>query len=451
MAASKPLIIPWLIEQIDSGRYPEVNWANQERTEFCIPWKHGLRQDSSDDDVRIFKAWAEISGATHTDASVWKRNFRSGLRAKGCERITDKSNDTAYPHKVFRLPQGEQRRRYQEPVVNPTPGPPLASPMPTVENLAEDTPIQGIVYAVPEYFYSPDGLSPAVDKDVLEQSLMGLNIYEPQQVIMQPTEVVSAVVIPEQEHSSTEAMATDHGMQRLEQLTYTMSTTMVNDTLSTQFKVSAYYRGVKVLEQLVENNAGFKVLFRPENTESSNAFARSDPGLTPIYLPGTDQVTIYDRTQARLTQQILDKLGDGLEVLVGGSSVYGLRRGGSKIYWSLCKFPNSNIPQEVSKQERQILYSMKDFIQGQMNFISSGGESPSFSLFFCIGEKWPDPEHKPWEKKLIMLEVILTSLELLKLIAVDGGASSLQSVQLQISDKPSLMDALEQWMDTFES
>uniref|UniRef100_A0A0E9XNG9 Uncharacterized protein n=1 Tax=Anguilla anguilla TaxID=7936 RepID=A0A0E9XNG9_ANGAN len=30
----------------------------------------------------------------------------------------------------------------------------------------------------------------------------------------------------------------------------------------TQFKVSAYYRGVKVLEQLVENNAGFKVLFR---------------------------------------------------------------------------------------------------------------------------------------------------------------------------------------------
>ncbi|XP_064178135.1 interferon regulatory factor 3-like isoform X5 [Anguilla rostrata] len=384
MAASKPLLIPWLIEQIDSGRYPGVNWANQERTEFCIPWKHGLRQDSSDDDVRIFKAWAEISGATHTDASVWKRNFRSALRAKGCERITDKSNDAAYPHKVFRLPQREQRRRYQEPVVNPTPGPPLASPMPTVENLAEDTPIQGIV-----------------DKDVLEQSLMGLNIYEPQQ--------------------------------------------------GTQFKVSAYYRGVKVLEQLVENNAGFKVLFRPENTESSSAFARSDPGLTPIYLPGTDQVTIYDRTQARLTQQILDKLGDGLEVLVGGSSVYGLRRGGSKSYWSLCKFPNSNIPQEVSKQERQILYSMKDFIQVLMNFISSGGESPSFSLFFCIGEKWPDPEHKPWEKKLIMLEVILTSLELLKLIAVDGGASSLQSVQLQISDKPSLMDALEQWMDTLES
>ncbi|XP_035261414.1 interferon regulatory factor 3-like isoform X2 [Anguilla anguilla] len=424
MAASKPLIIPWLIKQIDSRQYPGVNWVNQERTEFCIPWKHLGKEDSADDDVQIFKAWAEISGATNTKASLWKRNFRSALSAKGCHWITDNSKDAAFPHKVFRLPQGEQCRRYQEPVVNPTPGLPLASPMPTVENLAEDTPIQGIVYAVPEYFYSPDGLSPAVDKDVLEQSLMGLNIYEPQQVIMQPAEVVSAVVIPEQEHSSTEAMDTDHSMQRMEQLTYTMSTSVVNGTLSTQFKVSAYYRGVKVLEQLVENNAGFKVLFRPENT-SSSAFARSDPGLTPIYLPGTDQVTIVDKKQARHTKRVLENLGDGLEVLVGGSSVYGLRRGGSKIYWSLCKFPNSNIPQEVSKQERQMLYSVKDFIQ--------------------------DPEHKPWEKQLIMLEVILTSLELLKLLAVEGGASSLQSAQLQISDKPSLMDVLEQWMDTLES
>ncbi|KAG5854695.1 hypothetical protein ANANG_G00040530 [Anguilla anguilla] len=450
MAASKPLIIPWLIKQIDSRQYPGVNWVNQERTEFCIPWKHLGKEDSADDDVQIFKAWAEISGATNTKASLWKRNFRSALSAKGCHWITDNSKDAAFPHKVFRLPQGEQCRRYQEPVVNPTPGPPLASPMPTVENLAEDTPIQGIVYAVPEYFYSPDGLSPAVDKDVLEQSLMGLNIYEPQQVIMQPAEVVSAVVIPEQEHSSTEAMATDHSMQRMEQLTYTMSSSVVNGTLSTQFKVSAYYRGVKVLEQLVENNSGFKVLFRPENT-SSSAFARSDPGLTPIYLPGTDQVTIVDKKQARHTKRVLENLGDGLEVLVGGSSVYGLRRGGSKIYWSLCKFPNSNIPQEVSKQERQMLYSVKDFIQGLINFISSGRESPSFSLFFSIGWEWPDPEHKPWEKQLIMLEVILTSLELLKLLAVEGGASSLQSAQLQISDKPSLMDVLEQWMDTLES
>lgn len=55
MSHSKPLLIPWLQAQVDSGRYPGVHWTNQERTEFCIPWKHALRQDSSNTDILIFK------------------------------------------------------------------------------------------------------------------------------------------------------------------------------------------------------------------------------------------------------------------------------------------------------------------------------------------------------------------------------------------------------------
>lgn len=54
MAYSKPLLIPWLRAQIDSGEFPGVKWTNAERTEFSIPWKHALRQDSSDKDIRIF-------------------------------------------------------------------------------------------------------------------------------------------------------------------------------------------------------------------------------------------------------------------------------------------------------------------------------------------------------------------------------------------------------------
>ncbi len=154
MSHSKPLIIPWLRSHIDSGKYPGVQWTNQERTEFSIPWKHALRQDSSDADILIFKvihkhshfiwhdintsgslvendqifyihsvsytvkvcsvmmvsslqAWAEVSGGgrAHGDASVWKRNFRSALRAKGFKLVTDNKNDAANPHKVFRWPE----------------------------------------------------------------------------------------------------------------------------------------------------------------------------------------------------------------------------------------------------------------------------------------------------------------------------------------------------------
>lgn len=111
-----------------------------------------------------------------------------------------------------------------------------------------------------------------------------------------------------------------------------------------------------------------------------------------------------------------------------------------------------------------------------------GKESPPSSMFFCLGEKWPDPENKPWEKKLIMVEVkerfyfkwlavpewkkekteckyfqlswlcefdsclffsqvVPTSMELLKNAAVECGASSLRSVELQMS--------LEEMMDLY--
>lgn len=41
---------------------------------------------------------------------------------------------------------------------------------------------------------------------------------------------------------------------------------------------------------------------------------------------------------------------------------------------------------------------------GILDFVS-GSDSPPHSLFLCLGEKWPDPHSKPWEKKLITVEV----------------------------------------------
>lgn len=131
MSHSKPLLIPWLRAEIDSAKYPGVFWTNPERTEFSIPWKHALRQDSCNTDVLIFKvnlscihcvpqrkkvsyrqpasplqAWAEVSGGgrAHGEPSVWKRNFRSALRVKGFQMVSDDKNDAANPHKVFRWP-----------------------------------------------------------------------------------------------------------------------------------------------------------------------------------------------------------------------------------------------------------------------------------------------------------------------------------------------------------
>lgn len=63
----------------------------------------------------LAQAWAEASlnrqadGGTPGDPSVWKRNFRSALRARGFTMLSDNKNDSANPHKVYRWPtEGSQ-------------------------------------------------------------------------------------------------------------------------------------------------------------------------------------------------------------------------------------------------------------------------------------------------------------------------------------------------------
>lgn len=46
----------WLIDQIDSRRYPGLVWENDEKTIFRIPWKHAGKQDyNREEDAALFK------------------------------------------------------------------------------------------------------------------------------------------------------------------------------------------------------------------------------------------------------------------------------------------------------------------------------------------------------------------------------------------------------------
>ncbi|XP_023267113.1 interferon regulatory factor 3-like [Seriola lalandi dorsalis] len=457
MSHSKPLLIPWLRTQVDSGRYPGVNWTNPERTEFSIPWKHALRQDSSDTDILIFKAWSESSnnGQAQGDPSVWKRNFRSALRAKGFKMVTDNKNDPANPHKVFRWPEEVTSE------ANSSAGSQDKDDFDLFEDCVLPTQESQVIPCFDDCLYLPGGAvfsESTINQDILQECLKGLQIgpetegtagFEPppEQQQLPNQVVIGGYALPGQqqypvtiEGAGGEAGLPEQpappmggavggacGGQLAEQFLHTMIKTSDGDNFKTEFRISVYYRGVKVSEQLVENEAGIRLVYSPEPT---GKVLDHGSGLTLVYLPSPG--AMLDQTQASLTQRILDKLGDGLEIGVSGHMVYGLRWGEMKAFWSFSKFDRSRQPQEISKLQPQPLYMLKEFVRGILDFIE-GKDSPPCSLFFCLGEKWPDPDNRPWEKKLITVEVVLTSMELLKNMAVDGGASSLKSVELQMS------------------
>ncbi|KAM9716533.1 interferon regulatory factor 3 isoform 1-T1 [Menidia menidia] len=456
MAHPKPLLIPWLRAQINSGSFPGVQWTNPAQTEFSIPWKHGLRQDSSNTDVLIFKAWAEVSGngRAQGDHSVWKRNFRSALRAKGFKMMSDNKNDVANPHKVFRWPEESASAASSS-----------AGSQEQEDAVAFDD-FNMREHQVGPYFvdglYLPEDIvmpECQASQDILQECLKGLNIgparegtagfeLPPEQQQLHNQVVIGGHPLPGQQQDPVafEGAASETGLpeqpacpvreaeggayddgQFAAQFLHTMHKTGDGDNFKTQFRITVYYRGVKVSEQLVENEAGIRLVYRPQLVGTE---VDGETGLSLVSLPMP--VAMLDQTQAKLTQRILDILGDGVDVGVSGHVVYGQRRGEIKAFWSFSKFDSSKQPKEISKLHPDPLYQFKDFVRGIVDF-SNGGDCPPCSLFFCLGEKWPDPDNKPWEKKLITVEVVLTSMEMLKNIAVEGGASSLQSVELQMS------------------
>uniref|UniRef100_A0A3Q1FM28 Interferon regulatory factor 3 n=1 Tax=Acanthochromis polyacanthus TaxID=80966 RepID=A0A3Q1FM28_9TELE len=456
MSHQKPLLKPWLRAKIDSGKFPGVIWTNSEKTEFSIPWKHGLRQDSSDTDSLIFKAWAEVSGngRAQGDASVWKRNFRSALRAKSFKMVSDNKNDAANPHKVFHWPDESASG------ANSSAGSQEQDEADLFEDFdltAQDSQLgpcfDDLYLGEEDSVYLPES---SASQDILQECLKGLNIgpeaertagFEPPPEQQQPQNqvVIGGCALPGQQQYPVmfEGAACETGLpeqpahpmegavggacdgQLVAQFLHTMKETRDGDNFKTHFRIIVYYRGVKVSEQMVENEAGIRLVYSPE---LKGTVLDHESGLSLVSLPTPG--VMLDQTQANLTQRILDKLGDGLDVGVSSHVVYGQRRGEIKAFWSFSKFDQNQQPQEVPKLEPQALYLFKDFLRGILDFIG-GKDSPPCSLFFCLGEKWPDS--RPWEKKLITVEVVLTSMEFLKTMAVDGGASSLQSVELQMS------------------
>uniref|UniRef100_A0A8B9KIA5 Interferon regulatory factor 4b n=3 Tax=Astyanax mexicanus TaxID=7994 RepID=A0A8B9KIA5_ASTMX len=108
----------WLIEQVDTGKYPGLVWENDEKSVFRIPWKHAGKQDyNRDEDAALFKAWALFKGKYREgidkpDPPTWKTRLRCALnKSNDFEELLERSQlDISDPYKVYRIvPEGAKK------------------------------------------------------------------------------------------------------------------------------------------------------------------------------------------------------------------------------------------------------------------------------------------------------------------------------------------------------
>ena len=59
----RQLMRPWLVERVDSGQVPGLEWHKRSENLIRIPWKHASRHGWSEgEDASLFKQWAVHTG-----------------------------------------------------------------------------------------------------------------------------------------------------------------------------------------------------------------------------------------------------------------------------------------------------------------------------------------------------------------------------------------------------
>ncbi|XP_004381699.1 interferon regulatory factor 3 [Trichechus manatus latirostris] len=408
MGTQKPRILPWLISQLDMGQLEGVAWVDANRTRFRIPWKHRLRQDTQQEDFRIFQAWAEVSGAYNPerdkpDPPTWKRNFRSALNRKDVLRVAeDRSKDPLDPHKVYEFVTPGVRD-FPESDTSPDTndrGSTSDTPADILEELLGDM----VLASVPDG--GPSGLAVASE--------------HPPQLLLSPSVDIIAPS-PNQtplENPLRQLLVIEEGWE---------------------FEVTAFYRGRQVFQQAVFCPGGLRLV----GSEAANSTLSGQPMLLPD--PG---MALTDKGATSFVRRVLSSLGGGLALWRAGQQLCARRLGHCHTYWAMGEelLPDgAHGPDgEVPKDWEGVVFNLGPFVADLIAFIEGSKRSPRYTLWFCIGESWP--RDQPWTKKLVMVKVVPTCLRALLDMARVGGASSLETtMDLHISNSHPLSLTSDQY------
>ncbi|XP_040289878.1 interferon regulatory factor 3 [Bufo bufo] len=439
MSSQRPRIIPWLLDQINSQKYPGLKWINTEQTQFRIPWKHGLRQDRSEEDVKIFEAWAFVSGSYDPNIdvpnpAVWKRNVRSALNRKTEIRmIRDRSSDSTDPHKIYEIIRGNIavasedlcRSDSASPTTDTTKWNSPGSQITVGRNLAQGMTQMQIsndedLYLAAEDLQSPFEISD-LDwyNDMLSPDFAGASASP-----------VCHNNSPYPVHEEQSGQAQTVPVVAQESLQQSLlNQCFPNSTFETQFDVKIYYRGTLVKNTLVKNTNGIHLTSRKQ--------PQSESYLEDVILP--PPTAIHDQKVAAEIYKLLENLQLGTVVEVRDGSICAKRLGKCRSFWTMTDTPTIPQPNPIDKMEYCVLYNFQQFVKELIEFAGQKRkESPLYSIWICLGELWPDD--RPWKKKLIMVQITPKSMQILHELSYNTGASSLHNsdVNLQISDSLSL-------------
>nr|XP_020469151.1 interferon regulatory factor 5 [Monopterus albus] len=450
---------PWLLAQVNSGRYPGLHWLTQDHRLFQIPWKHATRHTPAlDEENTIFKAWALETGkyqegVDEPDPAKWKANLRCALnKSREFQLKYDGTKETpVHPYKIYEVCEhpgntdgvdddDEEMPNLMELSINPRiTDPPSFSSFPPHSEVnsfsLSSSGSFGPPRVIPVPLLPPDRVldqGSFIHPAGLANGLQALHLL--------PPSAVSAPPGPDLMESSTGGIQNQEDPQVHQPCKYDLLSSVPLTDLDLKFQ----YRGRTMGSLTVSNPQGCRLYYGHLEPTPDQVELFGPITLQQVRFPGTSE--IQNQKQRFYTDALLDVMDRGLILEIWEQDIYAIRLCQCKVFWSGPGMPEQGPTNPMEREKKTKVFSLNNFLQGLILF--QKGEAPNpppFEVYFCFGEDWPDK--KPKEKKLIIVQVVPVVARILTEMFSGELSWSTDSIRLQISNPDVKDQTVEQFKE----
>nr|XP_057922230.1 interferon regulatory factor 4a isoform X2 [Doryrhamphus excisus] len=407
----------WLIEQIDSKRYPGLVWENTEKNIFRIPWKHAGKQDyNREEDAALFKAWALFKGkykegVDKPDPPTWKTRLRCALnKSNDFDELTERSQlDITEPYKVYRIiPEGAKR------------GTVAGMKMTSVEDASHSfgfiPPYSSLHSQVQTYMVSHERRDWRDYKPPEQQHIPPLHHRGPHGELQYFPSSISRPWPESQSESVTGFQFSFHPyLPETQPPLYTMDHSNVITDFS--LHVSLFYRESLVKEVTTTSPEGCRITPpSPSSSPSSSSSCLQDK-----FHSGEDVVLFpspFPESQRQGAERLPDILERGVLLWMTADGLYAQRLCQGRIYWEGPLAPYMDKPNKLEKEQSCKLFDTQQFLIELQDFAHNGRHLPKHQVVLCFGDEYPNPQRP---RKMITAQVLTGNCPGLKWSSLDDA------------------------------
>ncbi|XP_019753184.1 interferon regulatory factor 5 isoform X2 [Hippocampus comes] len=425
---------PWLVAQVDSGRFPGLRWMDSERRLFQMPWKHATHgAPARQEESSIFKAWALETGkfqegVDDPDPAKWKANLRCALnKSKEFQLQFDGTKETPFQaYKIYRVVNTDAAAAADD------------DEMPDLTELtlgkrSRPSPRKATFRRLGGL--SESGFRDAASSASVPPALRDANRFRATAVTSEP---------PRQDFPVFDGVGFEHPEAGAAVRAQVDPANLLGSIPSTDLEVKFEYRGRAMGSLTVSNPRGCRLFYGQLGPDPQQVELFGPVDLQQVSFPGACQIP--SQKQRDFTQALLSVMDRGLVLEIWEQDIYAVRLCQCKVFWSGPGAPDRGLPNRLERERRVQVFSLSHFLQGLILYQKGEAQNPPpYEIYFCFGEDWPD--QKPKEKKLIVVQVVPVVARILTEMFSGEHSWSIDSIRLQISNPDVKDQTVEQFKE----